>query len=329
MRYLSFLFLCLALAIVPAGLVRAESGHVPHKKPAAEDKTLIPEIQPIVTTYDVYVGGIHLLTADILFEQMARKYRAQVKGQTYGFWYKILPWNTELNAEGKIRDDQFIPAEYATHDVWGKKTKIMKMHFRKGGDVSSEYDPPSSDKDSLTREQKDGALDPITALLQMLAHVAINKNCNVTVPVFDGKRRFDVSASDNGTEYIDEEDYGVYKGDARTCDARFKAVAGEWTEKIKSKFWKQGANGEDREPFHVWLASLAPGMPEMAVRIETGSVWGDIVMHLAKWRPAGPEDSVMPPPAATRVAEKNASPMLPKHAKGKHVADTQPDAAGK
>ena len=134
----------------------------------------------------------------------------------------------------------------------------------------------------------------MTALLQMLAHVAIEKNCDVTVPVFDGKRRFDVTGKDTGTEYIDEADYGVFTGEARTCDAKFTAVAGEWDEKVKQKFWKKADNGEDREPFHIWLAKISPDLPEMAVRVETGSVWGDVVMHLSTWRPAGPQDGIIP-----------------------------------
>ena len=89
-----------------------------------------PTIRPIVATYEVYVGGIHFLTADILFQEGAAKYRAQVKGQTYGILYKVFPWNTELDAQGQIKDDRFVPAEYATHDLWGKKAKTTETDFR-------------------------------------------------------------------------------------------------------------------------------------------------------------------------------------------------------
>lgn len=290
MRHVVFFALIFALAFAPGGFACAETLAKHHKK-QVEEKSLIPAIKPIVATYDIYVGGFHLLTADILFEEDAHTYHAYMKGKTYGIWYSMFPWDTELNAKGQIKSDRFIPAEYATHDIWGKKSKTMKLHFG-AKDVTSEYDPPEQDNKFLTPEQKEGSLDPITALLQMLAHVAIANDCNVTVPVFDGKRRFDVTATDTGTEYIDEEDYGVYKGYARVCDARFKAVAGEWTEKIKARFWKSGDKGEDREPFHVWLAQVAPGLPELAVRIETGSAWGDIIMHLTKWRLATPEECI-------------------------------------
>ncbi|MDP9128015.1 MAG: DUF3108 domain-containing protein [Pseudomonadota bacterium] len=295
------LFILAALVValaLPSG-VHAEGGTRHHyaNKAKIEDRPLIPPLQPIVATYDVYVGGIHLLTADILFEEGTERYHALVKGKTYGIWYRLIPWDTQLDARGQISKDRFLPSEYATHDLWGKKSKGMKLHFR-DGDITHEYDPPNADddKETMTREQKAGALDPVTALLQMLAHVAVEKNCNVTVSVFDGKRRFDVTAVETGSEFIDEDDYGVFKGRARTCDARFKAVAGEWTDKVKARFWKKSESGEDREPFHVWLGQVSETMPELAVKLETGSAWGDIVMHLTKWRVADADDGVIVAP---------------------------------
>ncbi len=92
-------------------------------KSMSKTQHLFLRFRPIVATYDVYVGGFHLLTADILFEESAHKYHAQVKGKTYGIWYKVFPWDTELNAEGRIKSDRFMPAEYATHDLWGKKPR--------------------------------------------------------------------------------------------------------------------------------------------------------------------------------------------------------------
>ncbi len=178
-----------------------------------------------------------------------------------------------------------MPVEYDTHDLWGKKAHATKLIFTRN-DIKASYEPPETDNspDKLMPEQKIGALDPLTAMLQLLAHVDMEKNCNVTVPVFDGKRRFDIIGEDAGTQHVDDDDYNVYKGDARLCDAKFRAVSGEWTEKVKAGFWKKADSGEDREPFHIWLASIAPGVPELAVRLETGSSFGDIVVHLTAWR---------------------------------------------
>ena len=265
----------------------------PAARAVASPGQQIPVFRPIMSTYDVYVGGIHFLTADILFQEQGGKYRSRVEGHTYGVWHKLLPWDTALQAHGAIHRDHFVPTEFETHNVFGKKVKVTKLYFEKNGDIKAEFQPPSTDvgRDQVSLDQKRGALDPVTALLQMLAYLAVEKNCNVTVPIYDGKRRFDITAADDGFEDIDEGDYGVFKGNARTCQANFTSIAGEWKGEEKDKFWKTEGNGDNtRPPFHIWLGKVSPDLPELPVRLDSGSVWGVIVMHLTKWRYAGPAD---------------------------------------
>jgi len=248
-------------------------------------KILIPAIPPLAATYDVYVGGIHLMTANVVFQEQAARYRARVTGHTYGIWYKLVPWNTELKVEGKMRDDRFVPAEFYTQDVWWHKPRTTWLHFQKDGDIKTDFDPPNTDKnrESIGPDQRRGSLDPITGLLQLLAHVAIYKNCNVTVPIFEGRRRFDITGTDAGSEIIDEEDYSAFKGEARACDAAFTMVAGEWKDRPPDRFWTRDSGESGREPFHIWLGSMGDGLPELPVRLESGSVWGLIIMHLSAW----------------------------------------------
>ena len=261
-------------------------------KPKTVAKSLIPAIPPIVVTYDVYVGGVHLMTADVFFEQKATRYRARVLGKTAGIWYKIIPWDTELKVDGAIRRDKFVPHEFFTRDVWGHKPRVTWLHFQKNGDVKPDFDPPNTDtnREIVGPALRRGSLDPVTGLLQLLANVAVHQSCETTVPVFEGKRRFDITGIDVGHEDIDEGDYSAFKGTARTCDAEFKMVAGEWNDRKPDHFWSRNDKEQGRDPFHIWLGSLAKGLPEMAVRLESGSVWGLIVMHLSSWHYATPEE---------------------------------------
>jgi hypothetical protein len=280
--------LILILLLLTPGLAMAKARH----KPAPTPQVLIPAIPPLVVTYDVYVGGIHLMTADIVFQEQAARYRARVLGHTYGIWYKLFPWDTELKVEGAIREDRFVPAEFYTRDVWGHKPKTTWLHFQKNGDVKPDFDPPNTDKnrEDISFEQRRGSLDPVTGLLQLLAHIAVHKSCAVTVPIFEGKRRFDITGVDVGTESIDEGDYSAFHGEARTCDASFTMVAGEWKDRPPDRFWTRNDKEKGREPFHIWLGPLAPNLPEMPVRLESGSVWGLIIMHLSAWHYATAEE---------------------------------------
>ena len=89
----------------------------------------------------------------------------------------------------------------------------------------------------MSAEQRRGSLDPISGLLQLLANIAVHDSCDTTVPIFEGKRRFDISGVDVDRQYVDEEDYSAFKGDARICDAKFDMVAGEYIDRPPDRFW--------------------------------------------------------------------------------------------
>jgi hypothetical protein len=274
-------FLLAGLAVSGSGRAQAESGEK------------IPTLRPIMTTYDVYVGGIHFLTANILFEEQGGKYQTHVHAHTYGYLYKWLKWDGDILSTGRIKGDHFVPASYRNLDSWRDKLKKTEMDFDPKGNVRTSFEPPRTDNkdDGVTPDQKRGALDPVTALLQMLGHVAVDKDCTVSVPVFDGRRRFDLNGEDGGTEYVDETDYGVYTGMAHRCDVDFSMIAGEWKERDqKHRFWEHADGQAARDPFHIWLAPPSQGLPELPIRLESTSAWGNIMVHLSEWHYATPEE---------------------------------------
>lgn len=285
MKSLWICVVTLLLLVSPHAFAKKAQHH--HAENAPDKLQLIPIIPPLTATYDVYVGGLHLVTADVFFQEEKGRYHTLVKAHTYGFWAHPFPWTSVLDVVGTIKKDHFEPTEFYTVDDWKHHPKETKMSFDSKGDILTEFNPPNTDqgRDVVTEEQKRGAVDPITGLLQMLAQIAVEGNCKAVSPIFDGKRRFDLIGSDDRTEQIDEEDYSTYKGPARLCDVEFKMVAGEWKEKnhIQNGFWQRNANEQGREPFLVWLASPAQGLPELPVRLQSGSVWGLIVMHLKNW----------------------------------------------
>lgn len=294
MRLLLTILCSLILATAPVASAQAKTRHQ-HRHIQTPERVApppIPVLPPLYTTYDIYVGGIHLVEARTWFEEQGDHYHAIVRANTHGFWGKLFPWNTVLDAHGLISGDQLKPQEFFTRDEWSHKPKITKLHFDGKGGVEPEFDPPNHDenREIVTPEQKQGSLDPITALLQMLAHVAVYSSCNVTVPIFDGKRRFDITGKDDGTGTTQGEDYGVYSGKARLCSADFKMISGEWKDREHAHFWQKTETESGREPFHIWLASPVADEPEMPVRMETGSIAGLVVVHLSSWRYASHDE---------------------------------------
>jgi hypothetical protein len=112
----------------------------------------------------------------------------------------------------------------------------------------------------------------------------------MTVKVFDGKRRFDITGKDVGMEDINDKDYGIYEGPARLCETGFDMIAGEWKDRKPTRFWQKSDTEEGREPFQIWLAILDPKLSELPVRLETGSVFGLVYIHLTNWRYANSDE---------------------------------------
>jgi hypothetical protein len=283
-----FVLLSTALAFLTLPQSHADAAvqpALPHGKSAHDASQLIPKLPPVMTTYDVYVGGLHFLTANILFQEEDGKYTTHVHAKTYGYLYHFLKWDGDIASVGKIEGDHFMPVSYRNLDTWKDKPKTTELKFDPKGNIKTEFDPPNNDqnRNEVTPEQKRGALDPATALLQMLAHVAMDKSCTLKVPVFDGKRRYDLNGEDQGVEQVDESEYGTYSGPARLCDVGFSMVAGEWKDREKNKFWEKQNGEAGRDAFHIYLASVAPNLPELPVRLESDSAWGTIMVHMSNW----------------------------------------------
>lgn len=282
MRRIFILLFVIVLLIAPRAL---------DAQPAAPH-THIPKLKPVMTTYDVYVGGLHFLTATILFEEDKNKYRTHLHAQTAGYLYKILKWDGDISSTGRIKGDKFQPVKFRNLDIWRDKPKTTELDFTPKGDIKAAFDPPNTDqnREIVTDQQKRGALDPVTALLQMLDHVAVEDSCDMKVPVFDGKRRFDLNGEDKGEEMVDEKDYGVYSGPARKCSVNFDMIAGDWQDRKKNRFWERENGEQGRDAFHIWLANVAPDMPELPVRLESTSPFGDVIVHLTNWHYASADE---------------------------------------
>jgi hypothetical protein len=307
MQFRRTLLIAVSLLLLLTSSAYAKRVHI---SSTVETPQLIPTFPPLVTSYDVYLGGLHLIAAQVWFEEKGKFYHANVKAQTVGLIGRFFPWNTVLDGEGAIDGDHFVPHEFFTRDDWAHKPKITMLHFDGKGNVVPEFDPPNHDenREIVTLEQRRNALDPITALLQMLAHVAVQKSCAIPVPIFDGKRRFDIIGRDSGTEMINDEEYNIFKGDARLCDADFKMISGEWKDREHARFWQKTETESGREPFHIWLASVAPQLPEIPVRLESGSIAGLIVVQLTAWRYAT-EDEVK---QQGEFLHKSETPYMPR-----------------
>ncbi len=242
--------------------------------------------RPIAAEYQIYVGGVHFVDATAYVNLDAKKYHMMARAQTIGLWGRWFPWETSVESEGRAEHDSVQPLAHKAVSAWKHKPKTMLLNFDEQGTVA--IAPESTDapalQDRLADDVVKDTVDPLSGVLQLMAHYTIHDDCNAATAVFDGKRRFDLVTADLGTVQLRNNELSVFSGAARKCELRFKLIAGQRKDMEQRAFWQTDKGRENRPPFTIWLAKLRPDLPPMPVMAETKSPFGYVMIYLKAWR---------------------------------------------
>lgn len=248
-------------------------------------KPLIKEQHVIGLKYNVYAGGIHALEATMDFNTSPDAYDVHVSANTQGFIGGLFPWSAVYTTKGHTEKGQLLPSLHKSKSVWKKSIKETNMMFSEDGQFEKAVEKEGSrikTRDDVSDKLTLNAVDVLTATLQMLQTVSLDNNCNSTVPVFDGKRRFNLVFKKGKMTTLSKSKYSAYEGDALRCIVEVEPVAG-----FKKKDMKRGwlavqnhTKERDKMPT-IWLAQIAENTPMVPVRMEIASSYGTVVAHLS------------------------------------------------
>ena len=107
--------------------------------------------------------------------------------------------------------------------------------------------------------------------------------CPPTVPVFDGRRRFEIRAERQPDATMAPAYYSAYAGPALVCRLSFKSLAGGYRDGERSRFWQTEQPGAERPPIELWLAPLRQGAPPVPVYVAGKSILGWVTAYLASY----------------------------------------------
>jgi hypothetical protein len=174
-------------------------------------------------TYTLYVGGISLGTVDLNARFQDGAYQAVSKLETSGVVNTIWRGKIEATSRGELSGSQVEPAVYDAFSLTGSNTQRKEMMLTFGGAV-----PTIKSEHKLVEikdELKKATLDPVSAMVALVAGFDAGKPCTQKAPVYDGRRRYDVSMS-----YVKNQDVkmdnGVYAGPVSVCKLRYSPIAG-------------------------------------------------------------------------------------------------------
>ena len=171
-----------------------------------------------------------------------------------GSIFNSLSWRGLTRASGTVQNHQAKPDVYHFAFRSGKKSGTVDMNFS-GNTVTYvnriPNKPLSSSYVPVERRHLQHVTDPMSALMMISRKGRSHRSaCNRTLPIYDGKQRFNLKLSYKRSTRVSRSQSGGYAGPIIVCRVRYQPISGYKPHKKDIKFMKRNRNIE------MWLMPL-------------------------------------------------------------------------
>lgn len=221
---------CLSLLAV-AALTFGLGGHPPIGAAQAENGISTPS--KIVAVYRVDLGSFNLGDFRLTTTFRDGGYEMRGEGRFSVLQGLIYSWRGVTAGKGRVTSSGPEPAMYAfSYSDSAKTGERLRLTFTEGDVTGVSIVPnkrPLPRTIPVTKEQLEDVLDPMSGVF--LSAKSDNPNgdlnaCNHTLPVFDGRQRFDLVVTPKRIVTVKRTSPGGYGGPAVVCKVKFIPIAG-------------------------------------------------------------------------------------------------------
>jgi hypothetical protein len=264
--------------------------------PAPKGSALKGPAPGITVDYSVLLAGFDIGTARLASTFEGPRYSLAVSANLTGLVGAVTGGKGAAQASGALGGARAVPATFAVSSHSASQSITIRMALARGNLVAADVTPPLieyPDRIPVPAALKKGVVDPASALIMpALARGALTdpKNCERTLPVFDGVSRFDLVLSYAETKTVEKPGYS---GPVLVCNARYRALAGHRPDRPGVKFME-----ENRE-MSVWLAPVAEARVLVPMRISVLTQLGTNIIEATRWSSGAPTVAAAATPSVT------------------------------
>lgn len=198
-------------------------------------------------------------------------YVAAASGEASGIIKAVASGEGAASAHGKVRDRRLYPSSYTSSVNRDEKVEIrMAVDAGAVTELRAET-PPSAERVPVGEAHKAGIVDPLSALLVATEEGLTSDACRRSLPVFDGRHRFDLQLTFKRMDRVKAE--RGYRGPVVVCAVRFQPIAGHRSNSMLTNFL---ADGRDIE---LWLGPIAGTSVLAPFRASVTSMIGNLVIQ--------------------------------------------------
>ena len=237
------------------------------------------ENRDIHVVYQAYAAGMHVANVEAGFGFGPWSYQVRLAYHTVGlagFFYEGHQLNT---VTGSWADDNSAPHEYTGDGTWRGQHRSTLIDYLHGQPRIRSLVPPNEiEREAVPSDLQTNTVDTLSALAELMRHVAATGTCDGTVHTYDGRRLTEATSHTVGIETLQPTNRSMFSGKALRCDFEEHVLAGFLT----------GDDETRGRPLRgsAWLAQVVPGATPLPVQLTLETGWfGDATMYLTQ---AGP-----------------------------------------
>lgn len=178
--------------------------------------------------YEITYLGITIGSVEWHIDLTDDQYSIAVSGEVNGMMSVLINGRGSGTTRSVVSNGRASAANFEAHVVTSAEDDTISMSIQSGAVrtlLATPPFPPTPKRVPLTADTLRNVIDPLSATFVLAGSTEIASDaCMPRLPVFDGRRRYDVDLSFKRTEKI--EINPDYRGIATVCSARLVPIAG-------------------------------------------------------------------------------------------------------
>jgi len=200
-----------------------------------------------------------------------------------GVMRMLVEGEISMNTRGAIKAERPVPATFSAKAQSGTVSEQVSMQIEDGAATQLMLDPPALGDLVVNEVNRQGIVDPLTAML-VPAEAPNNplavQACQRTLPIFDGRHRYDLTLAFKRTDYLSSEK--GFGGPVLVCAVQYRAIAGHRAETPLVKFFSEAREMEVALAAALGSTMLAP------VRFSVTGSWASLVIAATRFESSCP-----------------------------------------
>lgn len=230
----------------------------------------------LLAKYTVQISGISVGRGFLKVSLGNGHYKAEAYGKTVYVAKLMSTGKGGAHASGSFNEDKRpLPTYFSLQFFEDDKNDNVRMDMQEGNIKSLVANPPTkphSMRIPLTKEHKRNIVDPLSSLLVSVPGTGPIKGheaCNRTIPIFDGRQRFDIALRYIRTVRVRGRDRS-YTGPVIVCQVAYRPIAGH---RSNRRVTQQLMQNKD---IFIWFAPIGQTRILAPWRVDIGLPYGKL-----------------------------------------------------